>query len=133
MYSIICVVMSLFIVLLRAFSLAWWAHKHTFISSFLFSSCDFYSLPVPGGRKSFVCLRISLKPSPKRQRSRMRMAMDLAVIPDLQMDRTLVFSAHRLVWNYDDTQGAGILFSVLLIRKQEQTSSRRKQRDVCVV
>lgn len=29
-------------------------------------------------------------------------------------------SSLRLVWNYDDTQGAGILFSVFLIRKQEQ-------------
>lgn len=38
-------------------------------------------------------------------------------------------SAHRLVWNYDDTQGAGILFSVPLIRKQEQARTKRKRRD----
>lgn len=35
-------------------------------------------------------------------------------------------SSLRLVWNYDDTQGAGILFSVFLIRKQQQAEGRRE-------
>lgn len=85
--------------------------------------------------KSSVRPGISLKPSPKLQRSRMRMATDPVVITDLQMDHTLFFPAHRLVWNYDDAQGAGILFSVLLIRKQEQTTTKRKEREreMCVI
>ena len=32
MYSIICAVMGLLIVLLQALQLAWWLHKHTSIS-----------------------------------------------------------------------------------------------------
>lgn len=43
-------------------------------------------------------------------------------------------SAHRLVWNYDDTQGAGILFSVPPIRKQEQAKNQKEREgegDVC--
>lgn len=65
----------------------------------------------------------------------MRMATDSVVITDLQMDHTLgFFFQRRLVWNYDDTQGAGILFSVLLIRKQEQARTKREEAgegDVC--
>lgn len=35
-------------------------------------------------------------------------------------------SAHRLVWNYDDARGAGILFSVSLMRKQEQANTKKE-------
>lgn len=60
----------------------------------------------------------------------MSVAADPVVITDLQMDHKR-FSARRLVWNYDDTQGAGILFSAPPIRKQDDQKERQLEGDVC--
>lgn len=69
-------------------------------------------------------LRNGLKPAPKLQRSRMRMATDRLVITDLHAS----FSAHGLARNPDDARGAGFVFPVLLTRKQERNKADWNER-----